>query len=326
MEAIRLAPTKFREGDDNGCVCAPVLVLTLAEGISGGCLAAEWIGRLVLLGSRAARFVREQPGRQLVVAVSVPSREFAAALIGCGWVMASTSPTLADPLETLRTIVPGTPVRAINGHQIISGLFWALNDSVSPPRVQIDGSIWPVDRFTALVVLPEIVASERALRPQPGSVGRLAKLDQNWDARLAAPAADLAIVGTSAWLKDDFDALLGREGDLDPAPIHDLLLPDTGELGTWFTRIYTSAHLAVHLPLPEDLRAVILDGSGAIKYIQCIESPLVVCVIDRSVADETAAENLVQLRNSRGESVSLPQDLNWLAPAGVEALAFTVPL
>jgi hypothetical protein len=302
-------------------------VLTLAEGIGGGCLAAEWIGRLIVLGSRAARFVRDHPERQLVVALSVPGREFAAALIGCGWVMASMGPVLPDPLETLRTIVPGTPVRAINGHQIINGRFWALNESASPPRVQIDGSTWPVDRFTALAVLPEIGAPERAPRPQPGSVGRWARLDHIWDARLAAPAADLAIVGTTAWLKDDFDALLGREGDdLDPAPIHDLLLPDTGELGTWSTRIYTSSHLAEHLPLPEDLRAVILDGSAAIRYIQCIESPAVFCVVDRSVADETAAEILVQLRNSRGESVSPPQDLNWLAPAGVEALAFTVPL
>lgn len=241
--------------------------------------------------------------------------------------MASASRALPDPLETLRTIVPGTPVRAINGHQIINGLFWALDESVSPPRVRIDGSIWPVDRFSALAVLPEVGAPERAPRPKPGSVGRWARLDQNWDARLAAPAADLAIVGTVAWLKDDFDALLGREGDdLDPAPIHDLLLPDIGELGTWSTRIYTSSHLAENLPLPEDLRAVILDGSAAIKYLQGIESPVVVCVIDRSVADETAAEILMQLRNSRGESVSPPQDLNWLAPAGVEALAFTVPL
>lgn len=290
-------------------------------------MAAEWIGRLIVLGSRAARFVRNHSERQLVVAVSVPSREFAAALIGCGWVMASTSPALPDPLETLRTIVPGTPVRAINGNQIINGRFWALNESASPPRVQIDGSIWPVDRFSALAVLPEIGVPERAPRPRPGSIGRWARLDQNWDDRLAAPAADLAIVGTIAWLKDDFDALLGREGDdLDPAPIRSLLLPDSGELGTWSTRIYTSSHLAEHLPLPADLGAVILDGSAAIKYIQCIESPVVVCVIDRSVADETAAEILMQMRNSRGESVSPPQDLNWLAPLGVEALAFTVPL
>lgn len=240
--------------------------------------------------------------------------------------MSSTGPVLPSPFDTLRTLVPGTPIRAINGHQIINGHFWALDESSRPPRVQIDGSTWPVDRFTALAVLSEVETPLRAPRPQPGSVGRWARLDQNWDARLAAPAADLAIVGTMAWLKDDFDALLGHEGDGDSAPIHDLLLPDTGELGTWSTRIYTSSHLAEHLPLPEDLRAVILDGSAAIKYIQCIESPAVFCVIDRSVADETAAEMLVQMRNSRGESVSVPQDLNWLAPAGVEALAFTVPL
>lgn len=322
-----LALTDFRDGDEDGCVCAPGPVLTLAEGIGGRFLAADWIGRLLLLGSRVARFVRDHPERQLIVAVSVPSREFAAALIGCGWVMASTAPTLPDPLETLRTIAPGTPVRAINGHQIINGPFWELDEAASPPRVRISGSSWPVNRFTALAVLPEIVAPVKAPRPRPGSVGRWAHLDQSWDARLAAPTADLAIVGTLAWLKEDFDALLGREGDdPDPAPIRDLLLPDTGEPGTWSTRIYTSAHLAEHLPLPKDLHAVILDGSSAIKYIHGIESPAVVCVIDRSVADETAAEILVQLRSSRGEPVSPRQDLNWPAPSGVEALAFTVPL
>lgn len=134
-------------------------------------------------------------------------------------------------------------------------------------------------------------------------------------------------MGTRAWLKQDFEALLGRDGDdPDPAPIHDLLLPDIGEPGTWSTRVYPSAHLAEHLPLPEDLRGVILDGSAAIKYIHGIESPAVVCVIDRSVADETGADILVQLRNSRGEPVSPREDLNWPAPSGIEALAFTVPL
>lgn len=241
--------------------------------------------------------------------------------------MASASPTLDAPLVTLRTITPGTPVRAINAHQIITGPFWALDETASPPRAQIGGSMWPVDRFTALAVLDEISSPDRWPRPQPGSVGLWAGLDRNWDARLAYPTADLAILGTFAWLKDDFDAVLGRQGnDLDPTPIRNLLLPDTAGLGTWSTRVYASSRLTEHLPLPEALRAVILDGSAAIKYIQYIESPVVVCVIDRSVTDETAAEIVVQLRNSRGEPVSLPGDLNWLPSAGLEALAFTVPL
>lgn len=241
--------------------------------------------------------------------------------------MATASPTLPDPLVTLRAITRGTPVRAINAGQIIIGPFWALNEATDPPRAQIGGSMWPVDRFTALAVLDKISSPDRSPRPQPGSVGLWAGLDRTWDARLAKPTADLAILGTLAWLKDDFDAVLSRQGNnMDPTPIRNLLLPDTAGLGTWSTRVYASSRLTEHLPLPEDLRAVILDGSAAIKYIQYIESPVVVCVVDRSVADETAAEIVVQLRNSRGEPVSLPQDLNWHAPAGLEALAFSVPL
>ena len=39
-----------------------------------------------------------------------------------------------------------------------------------------------------------------------------------------------------------------------------------------------------------------------------VEAPVVICILDRSVADETAAEMVVQLRNSRGEPISLDED------------------
>ena len=71
---------------------------------------------------------------------------------------------------------------------------------------------------------------------------------------------------------------------------------------------------------------MILDGNGAVKYLAEIEAPVVICVLDRSVADETGAEIVTQLRNSRGEPVSLSGDLGWQPPAAVEALAFTVAL
>lgn len=97
-------------------------------------------------------------------------------------------------------------------------------------------------------------------------------------------------------------------------------------MATWYTRLFASARLADQLPLPKGLNAVILDGSGAIKYLGEIEAPVVICVLDRSVADETGAELITQLRNTRGEPLSLSRDLEWSPPEGVEALAFTVPL
>lgn len=301
------------------------LVLSEVAGEPGS--AAPWIGPLLVLGTRAARYTRKATDRQLIIAVSVPKRDFAATLVGCGWVLASQAPALRDPLETLRDLKCGQPLRAVNNRQVITGFFSYLNEAVNPPRAQFAGSEWRVDLIRAVARLVDLEHPERTFRPVPGSLEHMAGIDLTWDARLAQPAADLAIVGTAAWLKEDFRAYIAREGDgLPPSAIEALLLPKVGRVATWFTRLYSSARLADHLPLPRDLKAVILDGNGAIKYLAEFESSVVFCVLDRSVADETAAELVTQLRNTRGEPVSLLDELGWRPPAGVEALAFTVAL
>ncbi|WP_239657220.1 hypothetical protein [Mycobacterium riyadhense] len=222
---------------------------------------------------------------------------------------------------------PGQPLRAVNSRQVITGKFSSLDERVQPPRAQFAGSSWSIDGIRALVPITEYDQPERAPRPEPGSVERMARLDLSWDTRLAKPAADLAIVGTLTWLKEDFEAHLAREDDSLPSSrIRSLLMPKIGRPATWYTRVYASAKLAEQLPIPEDVIAVILDGNGAIKYLVEIEAPVVICVLDRSVADETAAELVIQLRNTRGEPLSLSGDIGWRPPAGVEALAFTVAL
>ena len=184
--------------------------------------------------------------------------------------------------------------------------------------------------------LPSLELPLRAPRPRLGSVGRWAHLDTSWDDRLASPAGDLAIVGTRKWLEEDISTSLGIGGETSahsnvPAEnaadtIAGLLLPKNERAATWFTRLFASSRLADELPLPSDIRAAVLDGAGAIKYLTEIEAPLVVCILDRSVEDNTAGEILVQLRNTRGEPCSLSDDLGWRAPAGIEALAYTVAL
>lgn len=305
----------------------PPVQLELSESAREPGRAAPWIGPLLALGTRAARYSRRSTGRQLVVALSVPKRDFAASLIGCGWVLASEAPTLPEPLEILRGMEPGQPLRAVNGRQVITGTFSSLDERAQPPRAGFAGSSWRVDSIRALAPINEIDQPERAPRPEPGSVERMARLDLAWDARLARPAADLAIVGTLTWLKDDFEAHLARENDQLPSSrIGSLLMPKSRRAATWYTRVYASARLADQLPIPEDVTAVILDGNGAIKYLAEIEVPVVICVLDRSVADETAAELIIQLRNTRGEPLSLSGDIGWHPPTGVEALAFTAAL
>lgn len=301
--------------------------LVLSEGADQSGQAAPWIGPILALGTRASRHAREMRDRQLVVALSVPKREYAAVLIGCGWVLASEAPTLRDPLETLRGMEPGQPLRAVNSRWVVTGHFSSVDDAATPPRARFAGSMWRVDGIRAVAALTELESPERETRPEPGSIERMARVDSSWDARLARPAADLALVGTLKWLEQDLHAYLGKADDILPlSSVRSLLGPKASRTATWFTRLYPSARLADHLPLPEDLNAIILDGNGAVKYLGEIETPVVICVLDRSVADEAAAELVTQLRNTRGEPLSLSHDLGWRPPAGVEALAFTVPL
>lgn len=304
----------------------PPVRLVLSDSPDDPGQAAAWIGPLLALGTRAARYSKGTAGRQLVIAVSVPKRDFAAVLIGCGWVLASEPPELADPLETMRALQPGAPIRAVNSRHVVTGRFLALNETARPPRAQFAGSTWQVDGIRALAPLAEFEQPERMPRPEPGSIERMARMDVAWDARLALPTADLAIVGTSKWLKEDLDAYLGKEGDrFPPSRLGSLLMPDVGRVATWFTRIFASARLSEHLPLPADVKAVILDGGGAINHLAEVEAPVAICVFDRSVADESAAEGLIQMRNTRGQILGM-NDLGWRPPTGVEALAFTVPL
>lgn len=301
--------------------------LVLSESATEPGKAAPWIGPLLALGTRAARYSRRSVGRQLVIALSVPRRDFAAPLIGCGWVLASEAPTLQRPLDTLRQMQPGQPLRAVNGVQVLTATFAALDEQARPPRVRFVGSSWTVNCIRAVAPINEFDQPARAPRPEPGSVERMARLDLTWDARLAKPAADLAIVGALKWLNEDFETHLARENDQSlSSSIGDLLMPKTGRAATWYTRVYAAARLSDSLPLPKDVAAVILDGYGAIKHLTEIEAPVVICVLDRSVADETSAEHVIQLRNTRGEPLSLKADIGWHPPTGVEALAFTVAL
>jgi len=290
-------------------------------------IAAPWIGSLLALGARASRFARGLFGRQLVIAITVPRRDFAAVLIGCGWVLTSESPSLDQPLTTLRTLKPGDPVRIVSGTHVVADFFWALDEEAHPPRIRLGGVAQTIDRIRAAVALEHLDEPRRSRRPEPGAVQRMARMDLAWDARLVMPSADLAIVGTMTWLEEDMQAgLVIESASPDLSTIRSLLLPWGPKAATWYTHTYPSARLGEHLPLPQGIKAAILDGNGATKFLSEIESPVAICVLDRAVADETASELLVQLRNTRGEPVSLATDLGWPTPEGVEALGFTVPL
>jgi hypothetical protein len=306
---------------------APVR-LALSEDLLGAPEPAPWIGPSLALGTRASRYAIRLDGRQLIVAISVPRRDFAAALVGCGWMMASPAPVLDPPLEVMRRLSPGTAIRVVTEREVLTGHFSALDEHRTPPRLHLVESQWQADKVRALAALPRLDAAERQERPEAGSLGALARLTESWDTRLCVPTQDLAIVGTLAWMRSDLDAFLARDAAecAVPTRLSSLVLPRQKRAATWSTRLYASANLAEKLPLPAEIRAVVLDGTGATKYLAEIEAPVVIVILDRSVTDETASEIVVQPRNIRGEPLSVSGDLGWRPPTGIEALAFTVPL
>lgn len=302
--------------------------LALSQEAFGLAEPAPWIGPLVALGTRASRYAGKFSGRQLVVALSVPRRDFAAALVGCGWMLDSSAPVLDPPLEAMRRLTRGVPVRVVTDREVITDHFSELDEHRETPRLHLVGSRWQADKIRALAVLNNLDAAVRQERPTSGSVGALARITDSWDSRLCKPPQDLAIVGTLAWLQSDLDAFLTRDGDglQVSTKLASFVLPLHRRAATWSTRLFPSSKLADKLPLPADLRAVVLDGSGATKYLAEIESQVIVVILDRSVTDETASEIIVQLRNTRGIPLSVRDDLGWPPPAGIEALAFTVAL
>ncbi|MEI2638748.1 MAG: hypothetical protein V9F03_07100 [Microthrixaceae bacterium] len=87
---------------------------------------AQWIGPLVALGGMVSGFTKTSSDRQLIVAVSVPRRDLAAVLVGCGWIAASSAPDFKDPAEILRSLDPWTPVRMVTEYEVLADRFVQL--------------------------------------------------------------------------------------------------------------------------------------------------------------------------------------------------------
>lgn len=319
---------------DAGQASQERVLLALAESDQASIATARWIGPIVALGGMARRYAARLNHRQLVIALSVPRRDFAAVLLACGWVISAPEPKLRPPHELLPTLTPGTPVRAMTREYVFEDFFERLKTGAEP-EVHFQRSRWMAPHLTAITPLSSLSEPRRDTVPVLGALGRWAALGRSWYNRVISSSADLALIGTASRIRADLDVRVvpqpaGGQGDAHPISEHDsikgLLLPHGTNTSVRFSTIHAAARLADELPLPSVTRAVILDGYGAIKYLAEIESPFVFCILDRSIANEISADLLVHYRNSRGEPVSLTEAIGWLAPAGVEAFAFTTRL
>ena len=298
--------------------CRTAAFMTLAEDPDAPVVAADWIGRFFMLGRLTERWSQFHAGSQLVVVLSVPVRDFAAVLVGCGWMSSIPAPNLSPVREVLAGLPLGAPVRVVSQTKVFTERFGGID---MRDLAQL-GSKWQIDKLRAVVSLASIDIPRKQFIPEPGVISRLTGLDKDWAARICSPPQDLALVGNLTRLSEDLAAQLGRGEGLEP--LAHILLPDGPRAVTWSTRTYPAAHLEEELS-PVGARAVVLDGAPATRYLPAIEAPVVVSVLDRSIADESVPEIVMNYRNTRGDPVSLERDLHWAPPAGVEALAFEVP-
>jgi hypothetical protein len=259
-----------------------------------------------------------------VVVLSVPRRDFAASLIGAGWTLTrSPDPSAGSPLDVVRST--GTPAwyRAVNVNHVYLGELRQLDESEQPPTIRYAGRHFRINGFKVMSPAPAGSDEQRQDRPGGGSVVRYTRAAEDWDRRLVASQQDLAVIGIESRIRADMEAVLTKTGDPDGDPLGSLLLPRGPRSAAWFSQIYSSAKLD---EVPEGFNAVILDGQSAIKFVAEVLSPIVVCVIDRSIADETQAENLANMRRVDGTAVPISEILGWRSPAGVEVMGFEVRL
>lgn len=306
----------------------PRVLLGIADEEGGSLVGASWIGAFVGLGSRLRRYAAQLGGRQLVVAVSVPRRDYVAALVGCGWMLSRPAPKLDEPIDVFRAADRTTYLRGVTDRLIITGAFSSLEENRKDPRVLMGRKLLPLARYQAVVQLEGAVDAAVSTVPMPGYLAELTRAAENWAARLAAPPADLALVGTAKWLREDLNAVIGngaaQGGQGTPMSVY--VLPDDDRAATWSTPIVPAYRFGEGWELPETVLMTVLDRFGAIKHLNDITTPLVLCIVDRSVTDESAAETVIEARHNNSRPVSIVNELRWRPPTAVEALAFTVAL
>lgn len=287
-------------------------------------LDAPWAGALVALGARLARRQHSEC-RQLLVVVTVPTRDFAACLVAAGWVLAQRPPHASEVKSVLPLLVAHEPVRVVARSQLVGDMFYGVAVHGQQTRLHIGGSWWDADYLDAIAAAPELDSGSfgKLHLPATGSLIQRAHPNGTWHEVLVGGAPTVRIIGTLTRLKNDLDIeLCVGSGDSTADAMRDVLWPlgdrPVGALSSFVT---ASTDELPDSELP--VKLTILDGVSALDLLSEVTAAShVVVVLDRGAAENEAASQLVELR-ARSEAASL-EDLGWRPPPGIEGLAFEV--
>lgn len=305
-------------------------MLTLSEDVAAIGVQAKWIDHLVSCGLRVARYISTLDDKQLVLALSVPQRDYAAALIACGWILGARCPNTSDPRTFLEKVQPGEKICFVTQDKVVAAKYCRIDTSSNGETIVTNEGTWCIDKILAVDVMPDgpscVDIPCKQARPEPGALARMAGIDHDWDSWLVSAPADLAIIGTCKWIERELDACICRSEDiaLDNDDIKTVLLPWRKGAVAWHTHIVSHVDRDACLNLPDSISTVILDGNAAIKYLPDLRSKVVICILDRSAANELAEESILQYRNTRGIPISLEEMYGWKMLPGIEYMAYEV--
>lgn len=298
--------------------------LVLREPGITGATSAPWAGGLLALGARLARQARLPSDRRLVVALALPTRDLAAVLIATGWVLARPVEASLSPAESLATLEPGVPVRMLVGTKLMTDRYWGTRTVRGSTQVHVGPSFWQLDKVKHLAAAPEVDDQQfgRHQLPNPHSLPALAGREASWWAEQVSSPREVALVGARSIIDAECQFMIGyggRDAELDR--VDDLLRPFSDHRSACGSLIVPASSVDVR-GVPSTARLVVADGNSAVGRLADMAAESVVAVLDRSIADEFAADSVLRLR-SMGTPMPL-ESLGWAPPAGVEALAFEV--
>lgn len=297
--------------------------------------AGEWIYQLVALGSRISKYINFVESEQVIVVISVPSREFVAALIAYGWVLEKPVRPRMLPLEVIRLAQPGEIVRLVNKEEVVCGRFDridCLKESGTGARVIVSGHKWAVERLSAAAIVANAPVGDGELRRKKLHLLRnnLSAVDDNdrWDRWLATMSEDIAIIGPKKRLNADLEVSLLRSetDDVSAGAIRRVVIPNEPDAAVWNTGIFSPSNLSEDSAIIGQKQLVILDGSEAISLLEDVSSPLVVCIFDRQKPHQWACDYLRAQKAYSCELIDLAEKVRWTPLPGIEATAFRVKL
>lgn len=286
--------------------------LTLTDG--DVTIVADWAASLFTLGGTLRALAR--PCTKLTVALSLPALDMVAVCIAAGWrITGSTS----SPVSDLREIPEGTPVRLLAGRNVIGDRFFGISPDAR--RMHVGKSKWQLGPHTEIFVAADLTSERfgRAAIPESGAVARRYLSPAEWRRFHTGGAPDLKIIGTKTRLLAECDFRVGVPGVPGTDEFGALIQPDDGRGCVWSCEIEAAATMD-KLPQSKPGTMQILEGGTAIRWLPESNADVTVCLVDRSAADESAADTITQ---TRATSVPVtPEELGWTPPAAIEALAF----